>query len=101
MDRDCADRVELALKRSPWEKVQSKQFSKRSILTAYDQSDEFVSPICNKTKEAIEQGIKPNDSILFMNFRADRAREISRSLTDETFAHFVRKITTKCLRRPP
>ena len=94
MDRDQRwDRVELAFKAiALGESSIQANSAKEALLTAYDrgESDEFVSPTVVKQKDAIEQGIKPNDSILFMNFRADRAREISRSLTDETFAHFVR-----------
>ena len=94
MDRDQRwDRVELAFRAiALGESTIHASSAKDALMKAYDrgESDEFVSPTVIKQKEAIEQGIKPNDSILFMNFRADRAREISRSLTDETFAHFNR-----------
>ena len=94
MDRDQRwDRVELAFRAiALGESTIHASSAKEAIIKAYDrgESDEFVSPTVIKQKEAIEQGIKPSDSILFMNFRADRAREISRSLTDETFAHFNR-----------
>ncbi len=35
-------------------------------------------------------GIRPGDGILFFNFRADRARQLTAALMDETFAHFTR-----------
>ncbi|MGI9628004.1 MAG: 2,3-bisphosphoglycerate-independent phosphoglycerate mutase, partial [Longimicrobiales bacterium] len=35
-------------------------------------------------------GIQPADGILFFNFRADRARELTSALTEEVFPHFER-----------
>lgn len=52
-----------------------------------EESDEFVSPSLLRNFE----GIQDNDVILFMNFRADRAREISRAFTDYDFQGFSRK----------
>ena len=53
--------------------------------------DEFVLPtlICNG-EEPIAT-IEKNDSVIFFNFRPDRAREITRALTDETFDAFETK----------
>ena len=51
-------------------------------------TDEFVVPtIC-----ALGGKIKPNDSVIFFNFRPDRAREITRSLVDPNFSGFKRKL---------
>lgn len=54
---------------------------------ANDVTDEFVVPI------VVEGGavIKPNDSVIFYNFRPDRAREITRTLVDPDFTGFTRK----------
>ena len=94
MDRDQRwDRVELAFKAiALGESSLHASSAKEALLKAYarGESDEFVSPTVVRQKKAIDQSIKPSDSILFMNFRADRAREISRSLTDKTFAYFNR-----------
>ncbi len=50
-------------------------------------TDEFVVPmVC-----APEGTIKENDSVVFFNFRPDRAREITRTLVDPDFNGFVRK----------
>lgn len=51
--------------------------------------DEFVLPtvIINKNGEPIAT-IKENDSVIFFNFRPDRAREITRSLVDPEFDGF-------------
>ena len=35
-------------------------------------------------------GIQPSDAILFFNFRADRARQLTAALTDDHFPHFYR-----------
>ena len=53
--------------------------------------DEFVEPtlICNG--EIPIATIKENDSVIFFNFRPDRAREITRSLVDNEFDGFETK----------
>ncbi len=35
--------------------------------------------------------IRDGDGVIFFNFRADRARELTRALTDEDFKEFPRK----------
>ena len=54
--------------------------------------DEFVEPtvICNNSNEAIAT-ISKNDSVIFFNFRPDRAREITRTLVDKDFKEFQRE----------
>ena len=52
-----------------------------------DVTDEFVVPTVVKGAEPIEAG----DSVIFYNFRPDRAREITRTLVDPDFAGFERK----------
>ena len=54
--------------------------------------DEFVVPtlICNTDNEPIAT-ISVNDSVIFFNFRTDRARELTRSLVDKEFNGFERK----------
>lgn len=50
-------------------------------------TDEFVLPtVC-----AEDACIKANDSVIFFNFRPDRAREITRTFVDESFNGFERK----------
>ncbi|MCV2884405.1 2,3-bisphosphoglycerate-independent phosphoglycerate mutase [Aestuariibacter sp. AA17] len=51
-----------------------------------DENDEFVKPTCIGDKVSIEDG----DTVIFMNFRADRAREISRAFVDDDFSGFER-----------
>ena len=69
-----------------------------SATTAIEESyqketfDEFVKPtvITNKAGEPLAT-IKENDSVIFFNFRPDRAREITRSLVDPNFDGFETK----------
>jgi 2,3-bisphosphoglycerate-independent phosphoglycerate mutase len=88
-----------------WERVQSaynliaKGESEFKAVTALegleaayqrDESDEFVPPtaIVGANNEIIH--LDPQDSVVFMNFRADRAREISQAITDVEFDKFER-----------
>ena len=54
--------------------------------------DEFVEPtvIVNSNDEPIAK-IEENDSVIFFNFRPDRAREITRALVDPEFDGFETK----------
>ena len=54
---------------------------------ANDVTDEFVVPVvCEKGAP-----IQANDSVIFYNFRPDRAREITRTFVDPDFSGFERK----------
>ena len=57
---------------------------------ARGETDEFVQATLIKTPDQTIQTIQDNDVVIFMNFRADRARELSHALLDETFQHFPR-----------
>jgi 2,3-bisphosphoglycerate-independent phosphoglycerate mutase len=89
-----------------WERVQKayeamvvgEGIRKYSALEAVQQSyehnktDEFVLPtslLDAKTNEHIAT-IRNNDAVIFCNFRSDRAREITRALTDPEFQGFKR-----------
>ena len=60
-----------------------------AVQKSYDAevTDEFVVPVLC-CKEAV---ISENDSVIFMNFRPDRAREITRALVDPNFTDLERK----------
>jgi 2,3-bisphosphoglycerate-independent phosphoglycerate mutase len=94
MDRDNRwERVQVAhqliAKGESEHQVQSAQ---QGLDESYarDETDEFVLPtsVLNKDEQAIV--LDPEDSVVFMNFRADRAREISRALTETDFNEFKR-----------
>ena len=61
----------------------------QAIQTSYDAgvTDEFMEPVVCCREGAIQAG----DSVIFMNFRPDRAREITRALTDPDFTSLERK----------
>ena len=61
----------------------------QAIQNSYDEGvvDEFVLPVV-VDKNGV---IKPNDSVIFFNFRPDRAREITRALCDDDFTGFPRR----------
>lgn len=90
MDRDARwDRLELAYNAM----VNGEGETTDGPVAAVEQSykdgvtDEFVKPII-----ACPRGvIKNTDSVVFFNFRPDRAREITRALCDPDFSGFERK----------
>lgn len=94
MDRDKRwDRVALA-----WAAlVRGEGHRARSGTAAMEESyargdgDEFVKPTVVVDGEGEPVGpIRDGDAVLFFNFRADRAREITRAFTDPGFREFDR-----------
>jgi 2,3-bisphosphoglycerate-independent phosphoglycerate mutase len=71
-------------------------FSADSALTALQaayergETDEFVLPTTILDDDGQAIALDPEDSIVFMNFRADRAREISQAITLPSFDSFER-----------
>ena len=95
MDRDKRwERVEKAYNALVKGEGQKEQSATSAIEKSYQKEifDEFVLPtvICNSNDEPIAT-ISKNDSVIFFNFRPDRAREITRSLVDEQFDGFKRE----------
>jgi len=64
------------------------------LMAAYqrDENDEFVLPtsIVPVGDSAVEMA--DGDSVVFMNFRADRARELTQAMTTPTFDGFTRRV---------
>lgn len=63
----------------------------KAVEEAYQngETDEFISPHILVGKDDRPLGsIRDGDTVLFFNFRADRAREITRSFIEEDFAPF-------------
>ena len=60
-----------------------------ALAAAYarGENDEFVKASVIGSEAAV---LEDGDSLIFMNFRADRAREITRTFTDADFSGFVR-----------
>lgn len=60
---------------------------------ARDENDEFVAPTAIASDAPIR--VEDGDSIIFMNFRADRAREITQCFVDPNFSGFERRRNIK------
>ncbi len=95
MDRDQRwDRVKLA-----WDAIVDARagFHAGSGLAALDaayardENDEFVKPTVIGAGVSVADG----DAIVFMNFRADRARQLSRAFVEADFAGFERARTPR------
>lgn len=90
MDRDNAwDRVEKAYSAMVYGEGVKETCPVQAIKNSYENgvTDEFMLPT------VIEGGeqIKENDSVIFFNFRPDRARQITRAFVDPDFTGFERK----------
>jgi 2,3-bisphosphoglycerate-independent phosphoglycerate mutase len=95
MDRDKRwDRVEkayAALVRGEGYRASSGVAAMESSY-AHGEGDEFVKPTVILNGDGKPVGpIRDGDAVLFFNFRADRAREITRALAEEGFKEFERK----------
>ena len=90
MDRDNRwDRVEKAYAAMVYGEGETAECPVCAMEKSYaaDVTDEFVVPVvCDK-----DGCIRENDSVIFFNFRPDRAREITRTLVDPDFAGFERR----------
>ena len=96
MDRDNRwDRVEKAYRALvSGEGIQSESASDAAAEAyARGETDEFVMP-------TVVNGhipIADDDSVIFFNFRPDRARQITRAFVDDDFSHFKRnKLSNLC-----
>ncbi|CAG1002033.1 partial 2,3-bisphosphoglycerate-independent phosphoglycerate mutase, partial [Methanosarcinales archaeon] len=94
MDRDKRwDRVEKAYDAMTGI-GETARSARQAVEKAYErgENDEFVTPtIILKNNEPVSV-ISNKDSVIFFNFRSDRAREITRAFIDDDFNGFKRKI---------
>lgn len=58
---------------------------------ARNETDEFVQPTLIHAEHELPVKIQEGDGVVFMNFRADRARQLTYALTDPQFDGFHRK----------
>ncbi|MDF7675938.1 2,3-bisphosphoglycerate-independent phosphoglycerate mutase [Neisseriaceae bacterium ESL0693] len=90
MDRDHRwDRVEAAYNALFGEATHHADSPVAALEQAYarQEMDEFIQPTLIDPHTAIKDG----DAVLFLNFRADRARELTQALTQTDFTGFHRK----------
>lgn len=95
MDRDNRwDRVEQAYNLMT---LGDAEFTATDPVEAIDQAyergenDEFVKATRIQGEGEPQANINDGDTVLFMNFRADRAREMTRCFVDESFEGFSRR----------
>jgi 2,3-bisphosphoglycerate-independent phosphoglycerate mutase len=98
MDRDNRwDRVESAYELLTEATAQYQaNTAEEGLMHAYDrdESDEFVKPT-SILIDGSRTSINDDDTLIFMNFRADRAREITRAFVAPDFSGFSRNKTPK------
>ncbi|MCI8553057.1 MAG: 2,3-bisphosphoglycerate-independent phosphoglycerate mutase [Lawsonibacter sp.] len=90
MDRDKRwDRLQKAYDAIVCAQAPFASDAAKAVQASYDAgvTDEFMVPVVC----AQDVQVRDNDSIIFFNFRPDRAREITRTLVDEDFNEVERK----------
>ena len=94
MDRDNRfERVERAYAALTYGEGLVASSGPEAMQKSYDRgdTDEFVQPTVILTDGKPTATIGPNDSVIFFNFRPDRAREISRAYIFDDFNGFERR----------
>ena len=96
MDRDTRwDRVSQAyFAITQCESPFSADTAVQALQDAYDrgESDEFVAPTIVLDNDSESRGVLNGDAVIFVNFRADRAREISQAFVNPDFSGFERPL---------
>lgn len=93
MDRDNRwERVQLAYNAMVKGEGNIAENAQKAVELAYhdNKTDEFVIPTVIVTDGKPTATIKDKDSVIFFNFRPDRARELTRALNDKEFSGFQR-----------
>ena len=93
MDRDNRwDRVEKAYRALVYGEGEKAASGPAGIQASYDKdtTDEFVLPTVVEENGHPTAVIRNQDSVIFFNFRPDRAREITRAFCDDDFTGFER-----------
>jgi 2,3-bisphosphoglycerate-independent phosphoglycerate mutase len=93
MDRDKRwDRVARAYAALVFASGLNAGSAEEAVAQAYarDESDEFIQPTVLLEDGEPAGSIRDGDTLVFFNFRADRARQITRALTEAGFADFPR-----------
>ncbi|MFH0930283.1 MAG: 2,3-bisphosphoglycerate-independent phosphoglycerate mutase [Candidatus Moraniibacteriota bacterium] len=72
---------------------QREQNAQTALRRSYDKNitDEFVEPIVIEDEGGEIHSIEEKDSVIFFNFREDRARQLTKAFTLPTFSKFERK----------
>lgn len=94
MDRDNRwERVEKAYNAIVLGEGKKVTNAMEAITASYAEEvfDEFVLPTVVEENGTAVATVKENDSVIFFNFRPDRARELTRAFCDDAFTGFERK----------
>ncbi len=94
MDRDKRwDRIERAYSALVLGQGQKALTAEEAVARSYkiNETDEFIKPTVIYNGSEPVGRIEDGDSVIFFNFRADRARELTTAITDKSFAFFERK----------
>ena len=94
MDRDNRwERVQLAYNAIVLGEGEKASSAVEAIENSYhdEKTDEFVVPCVIEEDGHPTATIKNGDSVVFFNFRPDRARELTRAINDKEFAGFKRE----------
>ncbi|GCD09842.1 2,3-bisphosphoglycerate-independent phosphoglycerate mutase [Clostridium tagluense] len=94
MDRDQRwERVKLAYDAMVLSKGEESTSAAEAVKRAFhdNKTDEFVLPTVIMENNKPVSAISNNDSVIFFNFRPDRAREITRAINDKVFLGFERE----------
>ncbi|TQI77925.1 phosphoglycerate mutase [Serratia fonticola] len=99
MDRDNRwDRVQLAydlMTQAKGEYTADDAVSALQAAYARDENDEFVKPTVIQAAGEASAEMNDGDALIFMNFRADRARQITRAFVNADFDGFPRSKVVK------
>ena len=93
MDRDRRwDRVQRAHAALLYAQGARALSAAAAIQASYDQNvtDEFIPPTVIAAADDDVTVIQPGDAVIFVNFRADRARQLTEALTSPDFTGFAR-----------
>ena len=65
-----------------------------AIQASYDDdvTDEFIEPRLIDYGDGMNTRVEPGDAIIFFNFRADRARQLTRAFIEDDFQSYVRAL---------
>ncbi len=95
MDRDKRwDRIQIAYDLLVDGKAQTQaETAEKGLALAYErgETDEFVLPTRIHADHESPVTIQSGDTVIFANFRSDRAREITQAFTDPNFKGFKRE----------
>ena len=93
MDRDSRwDRIARAYGALVEGKGRTAGSAREAVESAHarGENDEFIQPTVIRREEDEPAAIRDGDAAIFFNFRADRARQLTRALTDPDFGEFAR-----------